>query len=458
MSNGYCDTWEEFNNWINTSFKKKHEGFFPTNLRTWFDRVESSHVDIRKLLGGIRKQSFYKLDSTQNSISKQEAEPIVREITNILPQYLAGYGFTDEVFLKPTVQQGTHSVFKVGKHIRTYALSQLRDTNFYGEAKAKIAKLDQALSKLGLLWSKARTSSSDLEATLSTSAKSFTLLGHYGPDSDSCFRNGSDKTNHKFVLGQTPNTFTFTISKRHETKPKNINVFRAFGWINQDVINFCNPYLVPGFAEGDAIEVMRRISSEILRTEAQCIEDQCNIDGSGEVNYGIYNNPYGRWSFIGKNKRLEFQTLIPYRNFIQVFQCDHCGEKFKSDKDFTLIDEEYVCNYCKSDAKECEITHELTLQPLVEIIDENGLMHFVHPKYAKTLSRCKCGIRTQILIEVNGESYCPDCIDSKFQQCDRCGSFIDNEDINDLMNESVCEKCLNDNDITAFLLSETNHE
>lgn len=451
MKNQYPDTWQSFSEWI-VGFRKKHEGYFPSNLEKWFNRVESSHNDLRKRIGGIRKQVFYKLSSAQNPISKKDAEPYVRDIMEIVPQYLNGYGFTEDVFLLPTIQQGTHSVFKTGKHIRTYASSHVRDQRVAGDSKPKLARLDKALSELGNLWAKARTSESELEATLSTSAKSFVLLGHYGPDSDSCFRNGSDKTNHKFVLGQTPNTFAFSISKRHPTKPKNINVFRAFGWIDNNVVNFVNPYLLAGFAEGDAIETMRRVSSEILNEDVDVTEDACLIAGTGEANNGIYNNPYGRWSFTTKGRKIGPQTLTPYRNFIQLFECDCCHQQMRREGDLRPVDGLMACIYCVENAQECEITHELSLKPLVDLVAENGLTYAVHPQYAAKFQKCACGMHTQLLQKINNIDMCPECVESQTSPCSRCLVQIPNGDLNDIDDEVVCDRCITSEDVLAQYL------
>jgi hypothetical protein len=452
MNIGYQDSWESFHEWT-AGFRKKHEGYFPQNLKGWFDRVESQHANIRKIIGGTRKQAFYQLKSTQSPISKQDAEPLVKEILNIVPQYLAGYGFTEEVFLRPTIQQGTHSVFKTGKHVRTYANSHVRDQKVAGDSKPKFAKLDKALSELGLLWAKARTSDIELEATLSTSPKSFMLLGHYGPDSDSCFRNGSDKTNHKFVLGQTADTFTFSISKKHPTKPKNVNVCRAFGWLGNNCLNFCNPYLVAGFPEGDALEVMNRISAEILKAEVDVKEDYCEIAGSGEHNNGIYNNPYGRWTFYPKGQMPGVQILRPYRNFIQVFECENCHDVYDRERDLQLVDDILVCPHCVQQAEKCEITNQLSLKPLVNMISDNGLSYLVHPKYAQQFPKCKCGTHSQILQKVNGEELCPECVESQMSECTRCNKLFYDNDLSDIGDSLVCEACMTQEDILAEYLS-----
>ncbi len=439
----YADAKADFLEWVG-KFKQKHEGYFPTKLDRWYDRVESNHHGIRKLLGGVRQQHFINLESNQNPITAEEAKPYIQEIKEILPNYLNGYGFSEDVFLRPTIPQGTHSSFKVGKHVRTYAEKNLRDAVTYGDAKSRLVKLDKTLSKLGELWAQARTSKVELEITLSTSARSFVLLGHYGPDVDSCFRNGSDKTNHKFVLGQTPDTFTLSIAKKHKEKDKFVNAARAFGWIpnGSNVINVCNFYLSPGFYEGDALEITKRVAEKILGTKAKHYEDILMIDGTGEPQNGIYNNPYARWTFAAETAKISTQILYPNRDLIQTFNCPACREKHKDDRSWDDVDDRYVCRYCVESSHMCEITAQRTFMDLITIYDENGHDRDVHPNYARKLMQCKgCGIPSLALIDMNSDNICPNCLEKDYDHCDSCGKLVASEVIDDFWNGTICQDC-----------------
>lgn len=444
MTPKYHDSFEELEKWLE-GFRKRHQGYFPQKMERWYQRVEKSHQEIRNLIGGIRVQKLFTLESNQDAVALEQIKPITNEILAIIPSYLAGYGFTEDVFCRPTIQQGTHSVFKVSKHVRTYAEKVLKNPYNSDDTKEKMKRLDKALSRLGEVWAKSKTSNIELEATLSTSAKSFILLGHYGPDSDSCFRNGSDKTNHKFVLGQTPNTFTLSVAQKHPKKDKFVNKARAFGFVsnNNKTLNFCNLYLSPGFMEGDVLNVVSRMSEEILGGKCKMQEDMNSIYGHGEINNGIYQNPYGKWSFTLGSKLNIVQQLIPERHLVQTFRCPRCAEPSKNENGWEDVDEEYLCKYCHSHAHICEITNKATFKDLVPVLNDCGFQVLAHPDYAAKLIKCSiCELNSPSITEVENDMVCPSCLELVFDQCENCHRMVRSENISDIGDKTVCNSCV----------------
>lgn len=423
------DNYQDFENWFNV-FYARHGGSKPGNLKRWFNEVEKSHQDIRGFLGGVKKQSFFKLNSQQKPLSKEEAIPIIREILSLVPSYLECYGYSEDIFLLPTIKQGTHSEFKVPKHIRYYA------TNHIKIPFNDIKRLDKALSSLGELWSRARTSNIELETTISTSARAFSLLGHYGPDTDSCFRNGSDKTLDKFCLGQTKNTFVLTIAKKNE-KDVYKNVARCFGFSDPHfgVLNFSNYYASSKFLEGDGIETIRMVLNDLWKTtDYDFIEDRSLIDG-------VYHNPYGRWSFIKKNHYPNY-TLNANINMLKHFICVRCDKDQGAERGWQEVDDEYICNRCANSAKICEISGKFTFKTLIEVLVNKKIFN-AHPDIANQYRKCNyCQTPTDILL--TDDQICVDCYDTNYTNCDNCLKDIKIDEIISCDFEDICVNCVNE--------------
>ncbi len=442
------DTFEEFEKWLG-NFLERNKGYCPHNIKKWWTKVEASHTNIRQKLGGVRKEYLFDIKSQQTPASKKDVDPIADEILRLVPGYLEGYQLTRDVFLLPTITQGTHSAFKLTKHIKGYA-DQLYKQGVLSELNYK--GLEKPLSKLGEVWAKAKTSEIQLEATISTSAKAFVLLGHYGPDPDSCFRNGSDKTRDKFVLGQSPDTFVISISKKKENKDKFVNVSRCFGFLSsnysQTCLNTMNYYATPGFAEGDGIEVLKRIASDILQDEVELHE---NIV---EVTEGyVFQNPYGRWSFSkGKNSRMSRIPYTPDINHIKKFDCPQCGQRYPSDERWEDVDDIYICHKCARLANVCEMSGAKTFGQLIEVLNNNNEEVNVHPKVAEGMAKCSsCQKPHAISVDIgDGEIICNDCVETLYTECEACFRLVPDSTLYPLGSKDYCTKCVEEAHILPF--------
>lgn len=437
------DSYNEFAEW-SARFKTHHQGFFPFDLQRWWKECEKNHADVRNFLGGIRREAVYKLKSQQNAINKKEAQPIIDGLLKLCPNYLVDYGYTDDIFLIPYIQQGTHQAFKTGKHFKTYA-----EMRVSGDA---LKEIDNLLAKLGELWARARVSDTELEITLSTSPKSFMLMGHYGPDSDSCFRNGSDKTDDKFVVGQTKNTFTISISKARPGK-KNINVARCFGFFNDNftIANLCNYYNSPGFLEGDGLEVIRLLLQELWKDQVEFHEGKVNILYGKPYHrqLGIYHNPYGNWSFSkGKGSLIGTEQIVPNVHLIKTFICPHCennqaGRVLQPGQGWSEVDDLYVCSRCVKSASVCEISGQKTLKPLVEVLNADNKMVMAHPKVAAEMKKCdQCKVPHQVSVEIDGKEICFECLEVSYTECEHCNEMVHDKELSHLGNLDTCKKCV----------------
>jgi hypothetical protein len=427
------ENFEEFNNWFN-SFLERNGGYTPFHKQHWFNKVEKHHQNIRKYLNGIKVQKIYNIEETQYQASKEEVYSIIDKIKTYIPYFMGDCGLVPEDLLLPTKEDGTHNVRKVAKLIRTYAEKHIRTSEI-------MLEIDKFLAALGNAWAKTRTEKSELEITLSTSAKSFCLLGHYGPDPDSCFRQGSDKTPHKFVLGQNPNTFVITISKFNEKKGKNINVARCFGFASEDfrIFNLSNYYFVPGFQEGNAIEVIKKLLGEIWNDSVSFYEDRVTINSRL-----IYQNPYGRWSFCkGKKEFVDKQVLEPDGSNILTFYCPRCERNNTSDVTWKEVDDNLICQQCVKEANTCEISNKLTFKELVMCLDANDQIKFAKQDIAEKMCRCsECNARCTNIYREDGKEICYDCKESQYSQCDICGKDIQDEKLESIGEYDLCEKCI----------------
>lgn len=424
------DSYESFNSWITEDFNKRHKGFVPKNIKKWYDNIESSHGEIRKLLGGTKYENTIKLKSQQNPANRNEAMPIIASLVGLIPGYLRDYQLTSESLLLPTIPRGSHNAQKISKHIKTYAQER------YDLGSDASKEIDRLLSELGTLWSKARTNESELTVTISTTPKGFALLGHYGPDSDSCFRQGSDKTDHKYIFGQSKNTFVITISKFYEEKKKHVNVARCMGFANDDmtVFSLANYYFLPKFQEGDAIEAIKQTFEKLVGKPLNFVE---NV-----VSYSVvYHNPYGNWA-LSTNENIDRQVLKANVLGIKLFICEHCFSEEKSSNGWVFIDGKECCNSCISMANTCALSKEFTFRDLVELIDKDGDTILVHPDLSVYPKCSICNHNAMSTTKTkNNLSVCERCLDPNFHFCDKCEQYVANDDICQFSEEDICTLC-----------------
>jgi hypothetical protein len=441
----YPDTYDEFVDWFHNNFLKRNGGFAPNNLRSWYDLVIKEHSSLTKMFGSFRFQREYTLKQHQNIVSLSEAKVTINRIKELFPQYLPHYGYTDEIFLQPIIQSSHHTVIKTGKHILSFARNFRSDYGY----DARFAELEKCVSQLGELWARYRTSDVKLEATISCSPKSFVLLGHYGPDHDSCFRQGSSSQRDKYSLAQSTNTFIVTISRKHKNKDKNINIGRFIGFYSamDNTFNFIN-YYYSELKDGDAVEVLRLLSQELLKTEPKVLEDIIVIDRGVHFNRNGINLSFSYSSNIGP------QVLRPNCHGISVFLCPRCHQKFDDDRRWTNVDNLFVCLECSYKAHICQISQIKTFQNLVEY-HKNANILMIHPDEAKKLQQCQnCEVYFDRLDDINNTKLCEACVQEKFIFCDTCNKPIEDNMIIDIGDMSICQSCMADQEKFNLALSE----
>lgn len=436
-------TFAEFNEWIENDFHKRNGGFLPKKLDKWYNEVDKSHAGLRKFLGDHLIQRKYYLKSQQKSISIESAKDIIDTILNLLPDYLTTYNFDRTVFELPVIPQGNHSAIRLGKHLTNYA------ANYYSRTSPQARDIDKALSTLGDLWAKNRTSEGELEVSISTTHKGFILLGHYGPDPDSCWRQGSDKTKDKYCLAQTLNTFVITIGKLNTKKNKYKNVARCIGFTNNNftAFNLANYYFAPGFAEGDGLDVIKNLIEDLVKKPVEFIEGKTSI-------VGAFHNPYGNWTFT-TDKNIPVQSLVANLHMISRFNCPKCNVDFKSEDSWMDVDDEYVCYRCLDGANRCEVSDELTFKRLVSAIDDSGFEIMIHPKLLEKYHTCdKCSRPHISSYQVEDEKIiCNSCFETYYSQCEGCDKLTLDEDLSFYIEKDLCPECINNPEIVYKLQS-----
>lgn len=290
----FKDSYSEFDEWYNDFYALKR-GFIPNDLRAWFERVEDTHRTLREIIGGIRVCSEYMLEAYQSVPPQEIMDEIIRSLRIYLPDYFADERVSVADLSSPNLPSG----MKTSKHIMQYA------TDFWGKTHVYLPEVNKIVSKLGEAWAKAKTTEATIYTVLSTAAKAFCLLGHYGPDNNSCFRQGTGNSVSKYNLGERNNSFVFLIrsSPIRVFEPENSDTIlaRMWGFVNtkDNVVNFCNYYPKAGFVEGNAFEACRRQAAQILGLGLDEITCTKNIIRIGEQ-YNIYHNQRNHqpnWSF-----------------------------------------------------------------------------------------------------------------------------------------------------------------
>jgi hypothetical protein len=301
----FVENYEEFEQWHN-SFESGTRYNYCCS-RTWFDHVQERHQELRKTIGGIRIHSALELKDYQRAASESSCRVTIDQIVGLLPGYLGFYGLNRRDFLVPTLPSG----MRIGKHLIFYA-ERIAKLN-----REQIQTLNNLIARLGEHWANARTTKQTIHTTLTTSAKGFVLLGHYGPDNGSCFGQTSANVSHKYNLAERENTFVLLIknNKGRVDEPQNSQntIARMWGFyksnINGGTVNFCNFYArnsqYDNLLNGNALEICRQQAAGILKVETKSIkhtENAISIAGTNHIPHQykpIWHNSTAKqnWTF-----------------------------------------------------------------------------------------------------------------------------------------------------------------
>lgn len=394
-------TIHEHQGWYD-SFHRRHGGFRPSGRAAdWMEDCDRTHTELRKMLGGVRVHRTYELGEDTGRLTDEQVFKFYVELESIIK---TDPGYTDAMqadlyHLIPSrhlAEQYRRTDHHYGTKTSKWITSQLRCLTLYSETRKS---LDKWLSKLGEAWGRLKGCKDTVSVTLSTSPKAFALVGHYGPDRESCFRQGASRTSNKYMLAVTPQTFVVVIrgcTDDQEEEDCERNLVRCWGWWEPegDVWNVANFYFASGTREAIALRALKKLFTELSGKDVHFFEDKMSVR---EI---VYHNEYLNWSFSSE-KTISDQYLDAVQ--VKSVKCPSCGEAYDSDEDFSEVDGELVCTSCyegsnRCDRCDCNTTQDLTS---VRYVSSGGL--------------------------VRRRSWCEHCVSDDSTICDDCGEQVDND-------------------------------
>ncbi len=300
------ENFKQFTEWYE-SFCKKH-GSRPEYIgKDFFDDIQNNHAEIRKVLGGIRTNTNFELKEVYSKGDEDVIFNLTNDIYSIFPNYFYESEIDDVDFLVPKLPCG----MKCSKHVLQYARDKKvlhsYDNYRYDSRQSATKALEKVVEKLGQEWSKCKVRNQKLTSTITTAAKAFILLGHYGPDSDSCFYEHGSNRACKLLLASCKNSFVFLArdgdSKANEPEDSKSTLARMWGWFNPKdrVVNFCNLYADShDLPTGNIRELCKLQSAKILGVNPKDVKlAQENIT----INADVYHNECENdWSFYTGDK------------------------------------------------------------------------------------------------------------------------------------------------------------
>ena len=273
------------------------------DAQPYFDAVQESHYALREKIGGIRRVRDVSINAVEGRASEDKAKKYLDEIFKLiphLPNALAKFNLDSNSLLGPNLQLKAHKIVKTGK----FLTQELERVPVRGSVYvSNLSDLNRQLSGLANLWEKTKRENDSYHVNMTTSALSFAMLGHYGVDDDSCFRQGHQNNSNKFTLGMCENSYVILFKK------DNRYIARAWGFANEDldVFNVTNYYLDAGIKLGNIKEACRLFFADLLDTKPESLFIEEDLVDSG--NADIYLNG-GSWTFLQSTSEADTQELV----------------------------------------------------------------------------------------------------------------------------------------------------
>jgi hypothetical protein len=392
----YKEDANKFEEWFDNFVTDNGGGYKPND--NWFNNVQKAHKNLREFLGGDKKTMLVDLKANQKAADEAKVKPLIEDLFKTWPS-LDSFVHDKNDLLRPIINVDGKGI-KTGKAIMRWADDYLID-------KDTKNKLNNIISKLGSGWAHAKSVECQLTVMLSTTAKAFCLLGHLGPDEESCFAAGGCNDDHKFVLGQTENTFVLLVKENG----KNIARFWGFATPDRKIFTLSNMYLAAGASEGSIFEAIRHFFGGLLRVDVSKIKEYNDIAKIGE---GIYFNG-DTWSFTTLTNPKKIKLVPNQEGISNDVQCPHCNESWDADEiNFEEVDGINVCYNCYDDANYCDYSDSKTLEEIVTFVDKTGHQLYVKESLIKKEGWKKCSIcdhHCEKPYEFNARKrYCQSCV------------------------------------------------
>jgi hypothetical protein len=371
---------QEFSNWYD-SFIKQYGVLPDFDVKTWHNNVENNHKEIRERLGGIQKVVKCEL--------KQSEHPVVEDFL-IYPSYLLLYRIIPDFFeqekctlsrLCCPIDTLDHNI-KWGKQILRYAKK-------ISLSEEKLKEIEVILAKLGEIWATTKIATTTLYLVLDTSAEAFCRLGYYEKDDGSCFANNGLNSIHKFMLGQTHNSFVgFVTNNGRYTDPDDVSGYclvRFWGFYDHknDIWHTCNTYPKTPDKHGSILKCMERGFNSLLDIEEVVVTpDILEVDG-------VYQNVNSSRSY--SNKNLPETTINintdQLENYRKCLNC-HVWSKDRGEI-FQAVDNGHYCSACTARMRTCEFTKRKSVYSRYSCWFGNKQIHVSEPARKKYFALCE---------------------------------------------------------------------
>jgi hypothetical protein len=334
---------------------------------TWFDEVEANHAALREKLGGVTKVFTIEFKESIIDLDFKIIHPLTWDLVTLIPRYFHEYKLRRIDLKIPVVQSGKQFGMRRAKHIQFWMKK-----NNVSEDIIKV--VNNILSKLGEHWSAAKTKDIVMKVMISTDPKAFSMIGHYGPDNGSCFRQRSSNQLHKYHLGRYLNSYVVLVGETDNlmvedtiNNPNAIVKSRAWGLANKDltIYSVLNNYTQTSYHIGNVYNALSMAFGELLGIKNNVPEI---YDGRVKVTNAYQNSGFIR-SFCTKETIFEDQDFVLTRyNTNDMCTCYRCSSQiFREDS--TVVDDNRVCSSCLSKIAVCFVTKKPTLQSYDAKID-----------------------------------------------------------------------------------------
>jgi hypothetical protein len=297
--------YEKFKEWYDEFLIKNPRGYgmLIKADQNWYNKCLENHKVINEIIDGKSVVIQHKFANLQLPANTDRAERSIQGILNYIPNYLGKYGYEKKVLYFPVLPDG----MKTGKHIIGYINRFDKTQYIFSDEKKK--EIEKYISILGEEWAKTRKDECEVTSILSTNPKAFISIGHYGPDSKSCLKNGGCNEKHKYVMAtDLGNSFVLIVRTSSKTgkielNSKN-NYARMWGFYQKDTgtVNFCNFYSNDQLTLASIFDIAKAHAVNLLQIDEENLGFAENILKSVPNDVNIYHNhdKRGNWTFYNK--------------------------------------------------------------------------------------------------------------------------------------------------------------
>jgi hypothetical protein len=329
------------------------------DISTWVDVVEQKHKTFRQFLGGLEKTIRVENDIVdQVGVPYNETEPLAKKIYYAINNFFTSSDIALASLCYPTYKQDERRETKWGK-----LLSAWMKKNKTPQEQVDI--VNKAVSQLGELWAKYTNKQKEYYITFLTKPSDFIKIGHYGVDNGSCFATGNFNFIHKFMLGQTENSFVGLVS----TTPNVTNSVKTRFWgiADPSYKAFYTSNFYPRIEQNSISAAIKKAFGELLDTKVNSTDQKIKVKG-------IYHNKdditYYTDDFLFPSDKICIE--INTEGLDQHRQCLNCRKT--SHKPLEQIQQGHYCKVCAEAAWFCEFVGEKVMGARHSVIHNGRVM------------------------------------------------------------------------------------